>query len=208
MEVSYHGGNCVEIATKQATIVVDGALSKLGLKDVKAKDAVYISTQAGMSPVVEDSMVLDGPGEYEIKDISVRGIAAERMIDHDKSQQATIYRIATASVSIAVLGHVASPLSEEQLEEIGVVDIVVVPIGGNGYTFDAHQAVQAVRQIDPKVVIPTHYEDKAVKYEVPQMDLESFVKELAAAQQETTAKYKIKNGVLPEIFTLVELTRS
>jgi L-ascorbate metabolism protein UlaG (beta-lactamase superfamily) len=111
-------------------------------------------------------------------------------------------------VSIVVLGHVASPLSEEQLEEINVVDIVIIPIGGNGYTFDAHQAVEAVRQINPKVVIPTHYEDSAVKYEVPQMGLEAFVKELGAAEQETLSKFKIKNGVLPEVFTLVELTRS
>lgn len=208
MELSYHGGNCVEIATKKVTIVVDGALSQLGLKDVTPKDAVFVATQPGMSPSVEDSITVDRPGEYEIKDMSIRGIAAQRMIDHDGSEKAAIYRISTSEVSIAVIGHVAAPLTEEQLEAISVVDIAVVPIGGNGYTFDAHQAVQVIRQIDPKVVIPTHYEDKAVKYEVPQMDLESFTKELAATEHETTAKFKIKNGVLPEVFTLVELTRS
>lgn len=208
MEISYHGANCIEIATKQATVIVDGGLSAVGLKDIKVKDGIYLATQTGMAGKVAGGMLFDGPGEYEVRDISIKGIPAERMIDHDKSQKATIYRISTSQVSAVVLGHVASPLSEEQLESIGVVDIAIVPIGGNGYTFDAHQAVEAVRQIDPKVVIPTHYEDKAVKYEVPQMALEPFVKELGAAAQETVAKFKIKNGVLPEIFTLVELTRS
>ena len=150
MEISYHGANAVEIATKQATLVVDGAVSAVGLKDVKVKDAIYLATQEGFAPQVEDSMQIEGPGEYEVKDVSVKGIPAERMIDHDKSQKATIYRIATSQVSIAVLGHVASPLSEQQLEDIGIVDIAIVPIGGNGYTFDAHQAVEVVRQIDPR----------------------------------------------------------
>lgn len=208
MELSYHGGNCVEIATKQATVIVDGAVSALGLKDVKAKDAVFLSTQVGMSPAVEDTMIIDSPGEYEVKDLSIKGIAAKRMIDFDDSEKATMYRLANSSVSVVVVGHVASPLSEDQLEEIGVVDIAIVPVGGNGYTFDAHQAVQAVRQLDPKVVIPTHYKESGVNYEVEQMDLDLFVKELGTVQHETTSKFKIKNGVLPEVFTLVELTRS
>lgn len=209
MEISYHGGNCIEIASKQSTLIIDGNLTALGLKDVKAKGALHLGTQSDLAGTPdEDGMFLDGPGEYEVKDLSIKGIPAERMIDHDKSLNATIYRISTGQVSIVVVGHVASPLTEEQLEEIGVVDIAIVPVGGNGYTFDAHQAVQAIRQIDPKVVIPTHYEDKGINYEVPQMPLEPFVKELAATQQETTSKFKIKNGVLPEVFTLVELTRS
>jgi L-ascorbate metabolism protein UlaG (beta-lactamase superfamily) len=188
--------------------VVDGAVSAVGLKDVKVKDAIYLATQDGFAPKVEDGMLIDGPGEYEVKDVSIKGIPAERMIDHDKSQKATIYRIATSQVSVVVLGHVAIPLSEQQLEDIGVVDIVIVPIGGNGYTFDAHQAVETIGQIGPKVVIPTHYEDGATKYEVPQMSLEAFVKELGATEHVTVAKYKIKNGILPEVLTLVELTRS
>jgi L-ascorbate metabolism protein UlaG (beta-lactamase superfamily) len=139
--------------------------------------------------------------------VAIKGIAAERMIDHDKSKQATIYRIDMGDVVVAVIGHVASPLTETQLEELGVVDIAIVPVGGSGYTLDAHQAVSVVRELNPKVVIPTHYADSALKYEVPQMDLESFIKELGA-EHETTPKYKIKNGVLPETLTIVEITRT
>lgn len=207
MDIEYKGANCVVITTKKTTLVIDPKLSTVGLKDIMPKNAVVIATQADLLAAGEEAVVVDRPGEYEVRGISIVGSATERMIDHDKSTQATIYRVTVGDVTFAVLGHTAVPLTEEQLEALGVVDAVIVPVGGSGYTLDAHQAVSVVRQIDPKVVIPTHYADKALNYEVPQMDLEPFVKELGAPQHETLAKWKLK-GPLPEILTLIELERT
>ena len=143
-----------------------------------------------------------------MSNITVVGVPAKRTIDHEDVQQATMYRIATGEVTIAVVGHVVTPLSEEQLEALGVVDVAIVPVGGGGYTLDAHQAVAVVRQLDPKVVIPTHFADKDTKYEVPQMELEPFLKELGAEQHETMPKWKVKNGMIPDTLQVIELTRS
>lgn len=207
MDISYHGANAITISTKQGTLAIDTGLADLGLKDVTPKEATYIVTQPTFKPKTAEGMVVDGPGEYEIKDISISGVAAARHIDHDDSLQATMYRVTAGDVRIAIVGHVNSPLSEEQLEELGVVDIAVVPVGGSGYTLNAHQAVAVVKQLDPKVVIPTHYDDKAIKYEVPQMELEPFIKEMSAGH-EVTPKLKIKNGALPETLTVIEIERS
>ena len=206
MDIEYKGANCIVITTKKATVVIDPKLSGVGLKDVVPKNAVVIATQADLLAHGDDAVVIDRPGEYEVRDVSISGVAAERMIDHDKSQAATMYRLTVGDVRFAVVGHVAAPLTDEQLETLGVVDVAIVPVGGSGYTLDAHHAVSVVRQIDPKAVIPTHYADKALSYEVPQMDLEPFVKELGAPQTETTPKWKLKT--LPEILTLVELERT
>lgn len=207
MDIEYKGANCVVITTKKTTLVIDPKLSLVGLKDIAPKNAVVVATQMDLLAAGEDAVIVDRPGEYEVRGISIVGAAAERMIDHDKSTNATIYRVTIGDVKFAVLGHTAVPLTEEQLEALGVVDVVIVPVGGSGYTLDAHQAVSVVRQIDPKVVIPTHYADKALNYEVPQMDLEPFVKELGAPQHETLAKWKLK-GPLPELLTLIELERT
>lgn len=207
MDIEYKGGNCVTITTKKSTVVIDPRLSIIGLKDQTPKNAVVIATQNDFLATGEDAVVIDRPGEYEVRGASITGSPAERLIDHDKSLNGTIYRVTVGDVRFAIIGHVATPLTEEQLEILGVIDVAIVPVGGSGYTLDAHQAVAAVRQIDPRVVIPTHYADKAVKYEVPQMELEPFVKELGAAQHETLSKWKIK-GPLPEIFTLIELERT
>lgn len=205
MDIEYKGGNCVIVSVKKTTIVVDPKLSMLGLKDAVSKDDVVVATQSDFL-VPTDEVAVDQPGEYEVKNVSIRGVAAKRMIDAS-GMLATMYRIATNDFAVAVIGHVDAPLSEDQLEALGVVDVVIVPVGGNGYTLDAHQAVTVVRQIDPKIVIPVHYADSALTYEVPQMDLESFIKELGVPVEQT-AKLKLKAGVLPDTLTIYELQRT
>lgn len=207
MDIEYKGANCVVITTKKTNVVIDPKLSHVGFKDIMPKNAVVVATQSDLLVHNEEAVVVDRPGEYEVSDISIVGTAAERMIDHDKSLNATIYKLTIGETKIAVIGHVAVPLSDEQLETLGVIDIVIVPVGGNGYTLDAHQAVGVVRQIDPKVVVPTHFADKSTKYEVPQMELEPFLKELGAPLHEKMAKWKIK-GPLAEQLTVIELERT
>lgn len=207
MDIEYKGANCVVLSIKSESVVIDPKLSLVGLKDVTIKNGMVLSTQRDFAVRSEGALLVEGPGEYETMNVAVKGVAAERMIDHDESKKATMYRIEMGDVVIAVIGHVASPLTEDQLEELGVIDIAIVPVGGSGYTLDAHQAVSVVRELNPKVVIPTHYEDKALKYEVPQMDLEAFIKELGV-DHESTAKFKIKNGTLPEKLTIMEVTRT
>jgi L-ascorbate metabolism protein UlaG (beta-lactamase superfamily) len=207
MDIEYKGANCVLITTKKTGLVIDPKLADVGLKDILPKNAVVIATQPSLLVSGDEAVVVDRPGEYEVRDISIVGAAAARMIDHDNSLKGTIYRLTVGDVTFAVVGHVVAPLSEEQLETLGVVDVAIVPVGGNGYTLDAHQAVSVVRQIAPKVVIPTHYADKNTKYEVPQMELEPFLKELGAPQHETVAKWKIK-GPLPDILTVMEIERT
>jgi len=206
MDIEYKGANCVVLNTKKVTITIDPKLSMVGLKDIALKDAIVAVTQSDFV-IPSDGVVMDRPGEYEVRNVTFIGVAAKRLIDHDDSQQSTMYRMVFGDVTFAVIGHVATPLTEEQLEALGVVDIAIVPVGGGGYTLDAHQAVELVRQLNPKVVIPTHYADKDINYEVPQMELEPFIKELGAEHQ-TMPTWKIKNGILPEVLTVMELTRT
>jgi L-ascorbate metabolism protein UlaG (beta-lactamase superfamily) len=208
MEITYRGGNCVEIAVKKETVVIDGGLSALGLKDSIAKEGVYLATQVGFNPSkVDESLRIEGPGEYEVRNVSIKGIASQRMIELNDDKKATIYRLVIDGVSFAIVGHVRVPLTEDELEKIGVVDIAIVPVGGGGYTLDGHQAMKVVKQLEPKVVIPTHYADSALNYEVPQNGLDEFIKEMGA-ENETVTTYKVKGAVLPAQLTLVEIERS
>ena len=209
-DIEYKGGNTVVFATKKTVLVADPKTSLVGLKDTVIKEAVEVATESRFAlDSKEAKLAIEGPGEYEIGDFSLHGTSATRHIDTNASEKiGTIYRIEVGDVRIALLGNIAPKLSEDQLEELGVIDIVVLPVGGGGYTLDASSAVAAVRQIDPKVVIPVHYDDGALKYEVPQDTLETFVKELGVPV-ETVSKYKVKAiSSLPSTLTLIELTRS
>lgn len=209
-DIEYKGGNGIVISTKKASLVIDPKLSLVGLKDLSVKDAVELATEARF--VVEDDsaqLILEGPGEYEVGDFSIRGVAAQRHLDTEQDEKrATIYRIEVGDARIALLGNIDAKLSDDQLEALGVVDILVVPVGGAGYTLDATSAATLTRHIGPKVVIPVHYADSALTYEVPQDDVEVFTKELGAPV-ESVPKYKLKSAAgLPEVLTTVIVARS
>jgi len=209
-DIEYKGGNSLIITTKKATVVTDPKASVNGLKDIKLKEVVEIATEARFAIENDDAKLqIEGPGEYGFGDFDVVGIAAQRHLDSDKDpRQATIYRLEIGDVRVALLGNIYEKLSEEQLESLGVIDILILPVGGNGYTLDATGAASLVRAIDPKVVIPIHYADNGVKYEVPQDTLDTFTKELGAPVEETT-KYKLKqSAALPTALTVVVVSRS
>lgn len=209
-DIEYKGGNGVVIFTKKSKLIADPKLSLIGLKDMDVKGMIELATEPRFRVENPDvRLIIDGPGEYEIGDFSIRGTQAVRHIDTDvTSPTATIYTITVDDIKVALLGNIAAKLSEDQLETLGVVDILIIPVGGGGYTLDGVDAARLVSQIDPKVVIPVHYADSAVKYEVPQDLLDSFIKELGAPV-ETVEKYKLKSAAaLPQTLTIVELKRS
>jgi L-ascorbate metabolism protein UlaG (beta-lactamase superfamily) len=210
-DVEYKGGNCVVISTKKADVVIDPKLTVVGLKDISVKDGIEIATEARFAVKSEDAkLCVEGPGEYEVAEISISGVRVSRHIDsYEVEPVGTMYRVEIGDVRIAILGNIAPKLSEDQLEGLGVVDMLIIPVGGGGYTLDAVSAAIVTRQIDPRVVIPTHYEDKALKYEVPQESVDYFVKELAAPVEDAGAKYKVKaSSSIPQVLTVVKLTRS
>lgn len=210
IDIEYKGANCIVVATKNTTIVCDPKLTAVGLKDVTVKDAVYVTTESRFGIKDERSkLYIDGPGEYEVGDFSVKGIAAQRHIDTpDQEKVSTMYRIEVDDVRIAILGNIDAKLTETQLEQLGVIDMLVLPIGGGGYTLDATSAVIIVRQIEPRVVIPVHYADDAISYEVPQDTIDVFIKELNM-EGESVSKYKLKSAAaLPESLEAVQIART
>lgn len=209
MDIEYKGANCVVISSKKDTFVTDPKLSDNSLKDQGAQASAVLLTQSAFGVKAgDDTLIIDGPGEYEVNNCSIRGIAARRHSElSETTQTATIYRLDLDSITVAIVGHIDPQLSEEQLESLGVIDVLVVPVGNSGYTLDSKSAVDLIRTIEPKLVIPTHYAEEGVKYEVPQLPVDDFIKELGAASEEVP-KLKLKSGNLPPSLTVYKITRS
>lgn len=207
MELTYRGANCVVINAKKTTMVIDPKLSLVGQKDVVIKNSIQVLTDDQFLVPTDQKLCINSPGEYEVADVSIKGIAAKRHIDHDDVKRSTMYHMDLGEVRVVIIGHIASLLTDDQFEQIGTADVVIIPVGGNGYTLDAQAATSIVRRIDPKVVVPTHYADPALNYEVPQAEFDVFAKELGAPQ-EVVEKLKLKSGSLPAALTLVKVARA
>lgn len=207
MELQYFGANCLRISTKKAQVIIDDNLDKLGLAPVTKPTDISLHTFSGV-PAKQSRFIADMPGEYEISGVVIHGVSARGHMDEESQQNAVIYTVAAENLKVAVLGHIYPQLSEDQLEQIGHVDIAVIPVGNSGYTLDAIGALKLIKQIEPKVIIPTHYADKAIKYEVPQVELAEALKNLAMEPSETLVKYKPKPTDLTDTTHVVVLERN
>jgi L-ascorbate metabolism protein UlaG (beta-lactamase superfamily) len=206
MDIQYYGANCVRLLDKKASVLIDDNLKSLGLKSVAKPEEILVYT---IDKVKNNggNFLIQGPGEYEISDISIRGLPARAHIDED-GIRSTMYSIQMQNFNIGILGHVHPDLSDEQLEQLGVIDVLITPVGGNGYTLDANAAAHLIKKIEPKIVIPTHYADPAIKYEVAQADLSLFMKEMGIAEYEEQSSLKLKESELGDKTRVVVLKRA
>lgn len=189
-------------------LVVDDTLADLGLKSITKADDIALFT--GVHPPLpgQPRLVIDGPGEYEVSGLSIIGIAARGHMEDASSRTVTMYKILNDDTNYLVTGHVYPDLSDDQLEAIGMVDVMFVPVGGNGYTLDAVGALQLVKKVEPKLLVPTHYADAAIQYPVPQQNLEQVLRSLAMEPRETTNKLRFKAAEATDAAQLVVLSRS
>lgn len=207
MDVQFFGANCLSVTYKGTRIIIDDNLAELGAKGItKADDIALFTNEHEVNDVAR--LVFDSPGEYEVADVSIIGIPARAHMDEDGKKTATIFKLIAGDQSILVTGHVYPDLSENQLETIGMVDLLIVPVGGSGYTTDAVGALKLIKSIEPKLVVPVHFADKDLKYPVPQVDKASALKELGMEPKDTVSKLKLKGSELSDLTQLIILEKS
>lgn len=208
-EIKYNGANSVSIATKNTEIVSDPNLSIVGLKDIDVRKKVVLLTENRFGvDCANTQLEIGGAGEYEVGDFSIKGLSVKQYMDYDNSKKSTIYTVSIKEVKVVLLGNIAAGLSDEVQEAIGVVDICIIPVGGGGYTLDYKDAIKVIKDINPKVVIPVHYADSGVTYEVPQDTVDLFVKELGASVEKAPS-LKIKGASsIEDTLKVVQIDRS
>ncbi len=210
MEISYLGMNSVRITAKDLAVIIDPYAKESGFPEIKgSNNATLLSSVAkeGVPVSAKSDMVIDRPGEYEIKGAMITGVPARLHIDEPTAPAtATVYMIMVEGVRVGYLGNIEPKLSNEQVETLSQADVLIVPVGGHGYTLDATAAAQIISQLEPKYIIPTHYDDGETKYEVPQDKLEVFLKEIGA-HSEPQARLRVTTKDIPAEVTVVVLQR-
>jgi len=208
MDIQFYGANCIALATKQARVIIDDNLVDLGGKGVVKPGDIALFTMAHDMTVQGAKIAIDQPGEYEVSGVSIYGIPARAHIDEASGRTATMYKLIIDDLRILVTGHVYPELSDKQLEQIGMIDVMFVPVGGNGYTLDGVGALKLIKKVEPKLVIPTHYEDNQLAFPVPQQPLQDALRSLAMEPKESVAKLRVKPSELSDITQLVVVERS
>lgn len=205
MLISWLGHSCFKIQDKTGTdgltIITDPFNKEYGLKVPNCEaDIITVShdhkDHNNVSALRGTPYIINLAGEYDVKGILIRGV--ESFHDEKKGKERgnnIIYRMEVDGISISHLGDLGHVLDDKQLEVLVGTDILLIPIGGK-FTLDAKKAVEVISQVEPRIVIPMHYNDGNVN--IPDLDsLEKFVKEMGIKPIEEE-KLKISKKDLPQ----------
>ena len=168
MKIRWFGHACFLFESEDGTrIITDPFDGSVGYKvpTIEA-DIVTVSHDHYDHNYVEgvqgDPKIVKSPGECTISGISIKGVSAfHDEVKGEKRGPIIIYIFDIDGVKICHAGDLGHLLSKTQLEEIGEVDVLLLPVGGT-FTLDAHGANAAVKQLSPKLIIPMHFKTPAV----------------------------------------------
>ena len=208
MIIIWHGQFCFQITTspkkgEQVSIIIDPLEKDSGLKLAKIKTDILLATHNANfknEALVfnNDHILITSPGEYEAKGVFVQGIS---VVEKEKKKKTTIYIFIAGGIRICHLGDLAlEELSPEQMDKIGEVDILMVPVGGNN-ALDPKQAGKIIKQIEPRLVVPMNYSIPGLKEK--QEDLQQFLNVMGLESVESQNKLSIKKKDLPTEKTTV-----
>ncbi len=208
MEISWLGHSCFIIKGKEKTIITDPYNPDLGYSLGKPKaDIVTLSHfhpgHSYVEGLANDVKQIKSPGEYEIGGIFLTGITTF----HDAQKgnvkgKNTVYLIEADGVTLCHLGDLGHPLSLRLIEELGLIDVLFLPVGETS-TIPIATAIEIVRQLNPHIVIPMHYKTEALRRNLQPVD--KFLTKMGIAKAEAKTKLSISRSSLPASIEIVVL---
>ena len=203
MEITWHGLSCFRMIDRgMASVVTDPYDASLGLPAVKLKgDIVTVSLDAPGYNYVEGvkgrRLVIQGPGEFEIGGVFVIGILmTPKKNKKPKAKPSLLCVFDFNRLTVAHLGGLSYVPSHSQIEDLGTVDVALIPVGGGG-ALTPSQAAEVISLIEPSIVVPMHY--KTGKTDLKLGSVSRFLSEMGIAKQEPIPSLKItKSGLSSE----------
>lgn len=205
MEISYLGLSAFKIRGRQAVLITDPYNASIGFKFPKVEaDIITVShdhfDHNATSAVGGSPFIVAGPGEYDIKGIRILGIPTTHDVDGGTVRgKNTIYQIIMDNLVLVHCGDLGHKLTTEQIEEVGNPDVLFVPVGGD-VTIDSHTAAELVTTLEPRIVVPMHYNYSNLSQEFfgRLAPVSNFLKEMGKEGVKSISKLSITKDKLPQ----------
>jgi L-ascorbate metabolism protein UlaG (beta-lactamase superfamily) len=200
LDIGWLGHACFSIKGSRATVITDPYSPDTGYSLGKpSADIVTVSHQHSGHSYVQgvggEPYLVNGPGEYEVSGVLIIGVATFHDGENgQKMGKNTVYVMDVDEISVCHLGDLGHTLTPAQLEEIDTIDVLLLPVGGVS-TINATTAAQVVRQLEPRVVVPMHYQTPASGRELE--PVAKFLKEIGVAETTPQPKLTFTKSTLP-----------
>ena len=212
VELTWYGMSCFRMVERGlATVVTDPFDASVGLPEPKLRaDVITISHDApghnNLAAVKGERRVIQGPGEYEIGGVFITGIAMNSPSDKGNGGRPnTLYVFEFDGLTVAHLGDLAYVPSQPQIENLGAVDVALVPVGG-GSALNPSQAAEVISLIEPKIVVPMHY--KTGKESLKLGPAARFLSEMGIGSLDPVNTLKVSKSGLAEETQVILLKRT
>jgi L-ascorbate metabolism protein UlaG (beta-lactamase superfamily) len=210
MEITWHGLSCFRLTERGlATVVTDPYDHKaVGFEPLKLHgEIVTVSHDAPghnfITSVKGHSRVITGPGEFEIGGVFITGVQTNKNSKSlTKELRNTLYVFDYDGVTVAHLGDVQRVPGQTEIENLGGVNVVLVPVGGGG-GLNASKAAEIVSLLEPGFVIPMHYKVPESSLELDPLD--RFIKEMGVGTVEPIPSLKVTRSTVPSESRVVVL---
>lgn len=206
MDITWYGLSCFRIRDKGVTVVCDPFDKKvagLALPRIRADIVTVSHDRPGhnyVKGITGDPKVLVGPGEYEIKEVFVFGLAGYPRTANGSVQERNVaYFFDFNGLMVGHLGDLAELPSQSELEELGEVHILMVPVGGSRVV-ELSRITDLIGFLEPRLVIPMHYRHPGLAPELAGSlaPVEQLLKELGVSEPERTDTLRVSKSSLPE----------
>jgi L-ascorbate metabolism protein UlaG (beta-lactamase superfamily) len=210
MEITWYGLSCFRLTERNlASVVTDPFDSQaVGSEPLKLRaDIVTVSHEAPghsyTAAVKGYSRLINTPGEFEIGNVFITGIQTDGFGKRDSDEpRNTLYVFDYDGVTVAHLGDLRRVPSQTEIEALGTVHVVLVPVGGGG-GLNAAKAAEVVSLLEPGFVIPMHYGTAGNNFKLA--PLSKFLKEMGLGNIEAQPSLKITKSMIPEDTRVVVL---
>lgn len=209
MEITWYGLSCFRMIERgMASVVTDPYdHSVVGYEKLNLKaDIVTVSHDAPghsfISAVKSREHVITGPGEYEIGGVFVTGVRTNGKKRKKDEKPNTLYVFDFDGVTVAHLGDLNNVPSQSDIEVLGEVSVVTVPVGGGG-GLNAAKAAEVISLLEPGFVIPMHYRTPGVRLSLE--PLEKFLKEMGIGDITPEESLKVTRSSIPDETKVVVL---
>ena len=210
MDIQWLGHSCFRLRGATTTVITDPFAPSLGFSPPALQaDIVTVShphPHHGHTEEIEgEPYVARTPGEYDIKEVSIRGIASPLREEAGEGGRNVIYLIEIDGVTLAHLGDLGQPLASRQVEELSHMNVLFVPAGG-GCTITPAQVAEMVNLLEPRLVIPMHYSVPDLPMELGGVD--DLLKELGITEVTPQARLSVTPTNLPAERRVVVMERA
>lgn len=207
-EIIWYGHACFMIRGQDVTVLMDPVPNSTGY-DIgnPSADIVTVSHDhhghSALDLVADGYRLINGPGEYEIQEVFIDGIQTW----HDDAKGAklgknTVYVVEIDDLLVCHLGDIGHVLSEQQVELISPVDVLLVPAGG-GPTISTSQAAEIIAQVEPGIVIPMQF--RTDQGDAERESVDGFLRELASEEHETQQRLRVRKSDIGDSVRVVVL---